>query len=164
MRAQPSQIHQDMYTALGATPNPIQVADVPSSLQNGVVKGYDNTLLYGKLANWADGIKYVTLSSHIYQGAVIAWCKPWFDKLPADLKAALMKPDPKLEDTGLKLVRAFNDRLMPEQYKKAGIELKPLAAGDKAALKAALASVETKFRASASASGKKLLDLLKANR
>jgi TRAP-type C4-dicarboxylate transport system substrate-binding protein len=164
MRSQPSQLHQDMYNALGATPNPIQVAEVPSSLQNGVVKGYDNTLLYGKLANWADGIKYVTLSSHIYQGAVIAWCKPWFDKLPADIKAALLRDDPKLEETGLKLVRAFNDNLMPAQYKKAGIELKPLAAGDKAALKGALASVEMKFRASASAQGKKLLDLLKASR
>ncbi len=171
MRSQPSQTHQDMYTALGATPNPLQVADVPTSLQNNVVRGFDNTLLYGKLANWVtdvndpgtDGIRYVTLSSHIYQGAVVAWCKPWFDKLPADVQAALTKDDPALEATGLKLVRAFNDKLMPQQFKKLGIQMKELSAGEKAAFRNALSSVEARFLKSVP-SGKELLDKLKSNR
>lgn len=164
MRSQPSDIHKLMYTTLGATPNPLQVADVPTSLSNGVVSGYDNTLLYGKLANWVDNISYVTMSGHIYQGAVVAWCKPWFDKLPADLKAALTKDDPKLEETGLKLVRAFNDKLMPGQYKKNNVQMKELSAAEKAAFRKALAPVETGFAAKTSAAGKKLLETLKANR
>jgi TRAP-type C4-dicarboxylate transport system substrate-binding protein len=164
MRSQPSDIHKAMYTALGATPNPLQVSEVPSSLQNNVIMGYDNTLLYGKLANWADGIKYVTLSAHIYQGAVVAWCKPWFDKQPADVQKALTKADPQLEETGLKLVRAFNDKLMPAQYKKMGIEMKELTGAQKDAFRKALQSVEAKFLASTSAKGKELLAKLKASR
>lgn len=171
MRSQPSKIHQDMYTVLGATPNPLQVADVPTSLQNNVVSGFDNTLLYGKLANWvtdvndsgADGVRYVTLSSHIYQGAVVAWCKPWFDKLPADIQAALTKEDPTLEATGLKLVRAFNDKLMPAQYGKLGIQMKELSASEKAGFRTALAPVEKKF-IEAVPSAAELLKILKANR
>jgi len=171
MRAQPSKVHQDMYSALGATPNPLQVADVPTSLQNNVVRGWDNTLLYGKLANWvtdvndpgADGIRYVTLSGHIYQGAVVAWCKPWFDKLPADIQAALTKEDSAMETTGLKLVRAFNDKLMPSQYAKLGIKMKELSASEKSGFRSALTSVESKFIA-ATPSAKELLNILKANR
>ncbi len=164
MRSQPAKNHLAMYKALGATPSPIQVAEVPTSLANNTVTGYDNTLLFGKLANWADNIKYVSLSGHIYQGAVIAWCKPWFDGLPADLQAILTKSRPKLEKVGLKLVRAFNDKKMPSQYADAGIEVKSLSGGQKAAFKSATASVESEFRGATTEAGRKLLDSLKNNR
>ena len=167
MRSQPAGVHKAMYTALGATPNPLQISDVPTSLTNNVVDGYDNTLLFARLANWADGITYVTLSNHIYQGAVIAWCKPWFDTLPPDLQTLLTKRDAQtatVEKTGLDLVRAFNDKLMPEQYKKAGKQLKELTPAERTALKTALASVEAGFRSSTTPKGVELLDLLKKSR
>lgn len=167
MRSQPAGVHKAMYTALGATPNPLQIADVPTSLTNNVVDGYDNTMLFARLANWSDAITYVTISNHIYQGAVIAWCKPWFDKLPPDLQQILTVRDDKtatLEKTGLDLVRVFNDKLMPEQYKKAGKQLKELTPAERSALKAALAPVEASFRSTASPKGVELLDLLKKSR
>jgi len=167
MRSQPAGVHKAMYTALGATPNPLQISDVPTSLTNGVVDGYDNGILFARLANWSDAITYVTMSNHIYQGAVIAWCKPWFDKLPPDLQQILTVRDEKtatLERTGLDLVRVFNDKLMPEQYKKAGKQLKELTPAERAAFKKALAPVEATFRSTASPKGIELLDLLKKSR
>ena len=167
MRSQPANVHKEMYRLLGATPNPLQISDVPTSLTNNVVDGYDNTLLFARLANWADAVTYVTLSNHIYQGAVIAWCKPWFDTLPPDLQAAITKRDAQtatLEKTGLDLVRVFNDKLMPEQYKKSGKQFKELTPAERAAFKTALAGVETSFRKSASPKGVELLDLLKRSR
>ena len=74
--------------ALGAKPNPIAVPNVPESLANGVVSGYDNTLLYAFATQWYKEIKYVTMSSHIYQAAAVVWCKKWFDKLPSDRRTA----------------------------------------------------------------------------
>jgi len=167
MRSQPSTVHKAMYSALGATPNPLQISDVPTSLTNGVVDGYDNTLLFARLANWTESIKYVTMSNHIYQGAAVVWCNAWFKDLPPELKTILTKRDAEVattEQTGLKLVRVFNDKLMPAQYKKANKEVKELSSGERAALKAALASVETGFEKSTSEQGRKLLKLLKSNR
>ncbi len=167
MRSQPSTVHKAMYSALGATPNPLQISDVPTSLTNGVVDGYDNTLLFARLANWTESIKYVTLSNHIYQGAAVVWCNAWFKGLPPELKTILTKRDAEVattEATGLKLVRVFNDKLMPAQYKKAGMEIKEISAAERAALKTALAGVETGFEKSTSEQGRKLLKLLKSNR
>lgn len=164
MRSQPAKHHLAMYKALGATPNPIQVAEVPGSLANGTATGYDNTLLFADLAGWASEIKYVTVSDHIYQGASVAWCKSWFDRLPVDLQAILAKPRPKLEQVGLGLVRIFNDKKMPEKYEADGIQMKKLSADQKAVFKKATAGVTTEFRAETTDDGRKLLDLLEASR
>jgi len=164
MRSQPARHHLDMYQALGATPNPIQVAEVASSLANGIVGGYDNTLLYADLANWSAEIRYVTLSSHIYQGALVAWCKGWFDGLPADIQAILTKPRPQLESVGLQLVRVFNDRRMPEKYKQMGIQMATHTPAQRAVFRDTTAGVERAFRGRTTDDGRQLLDLLKRAR
>ncbi|MFO0751274.1 MAG: TRAP transporter substrate-binding protein [Myxococcota bacterium] len=171
MRSQPSALHKAMWTALGATPKELQVADVPDSLEHDVVQGYDNTLLFARLATWSDHIGYVTLSSHIYQGALVVWCKPWFDKLAPELQAVMARPDPrapskatvadpKLEESGLKLVRVFNDKLMPEQYKALGKQLRTLTAEERAAFVAKLGAVTADFVAKTSDEGKRLVEIL----
>lgn len=167
VRSQPSKVHTAMYSALGATPHPLQISDVPTSLESGKVVAYCNTLLFARLANWSDKIKFVTISNHIYQGAAVVWCEPWFKTLPKDLQDVLTKRDDvseKLETTGLQLVRAFNDRLMPQQYKDAGKEIYTLTEVEKGVLKKALAPVEAVFLKDASPEGKELLALLKAKR
>lgn len=164
MRSQPATHHLDMYKALGATPSPIEVADVPTALSSGMVSGYDNTLLFGDLANWTESVKYVTISKHIYQGALVAWCKGWYDELPSDLQAVLVKPRPTLEPLGLKLVRIFNDKKMPAKYKSAGIQLYELSAAERGAFKAKTRVVWDKFLGRTSADGKKLLGLLEKSR
>lgn len=161
MRSQPSALHEAMWQALGAVPQKIQVADVPSSLDRDVVAGYDNTLLFARLSTWSEHIRYVTLSAHMYQGAVIVWCKPTFEKLPPEIQAALTKPDAKLEDSGLKLVRVFNDKLMPEQYKTKGIELVAWTADQRAAFVAKLAPITADFEAKTSPAGKRLLEVMR---
>lgn len=160
MRSQPSKVHVAMWKALGAEPKELQVADVPTSLASGVIAGYDNTLLFARLAGWTEAITHVTLSSHVYQGAVVVWCKPWFDALPADLQTVVRKPDPKLEESGLKLVRVFNDKLMPKQYEAQGKLFRTLTSDERAVLEAKLAPVNDAFAASATPDGKRLLAAL----
>lgn len=162
MRSQPSDLHRAMWRALGAEPKELQVADVPASLASNVVSGYDNTLLFARLAAWSDAISHVTLSAHVYQGAVVVWCKPWFDALPADLQAIVRKPDPKLEESGLKLVRVFNDKLMPKQYEAQGKLFKALTTEERQAFKAILQPVVDGFTAATTPDGKRLLEALRS--
>jgi TRAP-type transport system periplasmic protein len=163
MRAQPAKPHVDMYKALGASAATIAVGEVTSSLANDVVTGYDNTLLYAYATQWHKEVKYVTKSAHIYQAAVVTWCKPWFDTLPADLQKIVLGVKPEDVKKGRAAVRAMNKRLVSE-YAKSGVEVHEPSAAEKAAFKKATSGVHAKFLGSASAKGKELYNLLKSNR
>ena len=163
MRAQKAMPHIAMYKALGASAQTLAVSEVTTSLANGVVNGYDNTLLYAFATQWYKEIKFVTLSAHIYQAAVVVWCKKWFDKLPPDLQKVVMTVPPGEEQKGRRMVRAMN-RLLKSKYISGGVQIKSLSGGQKAAFKRATAGVEAKFRATTSGMGRKLLQVLKSAR
>ncbi|HNH47819.1 MAG TPA: TRAP transporter substrate-binding protein DctP [Myxococcota bacterium] len=90
MRSQENPVHIEMYKAFGATPVPIPTTEVLTSLQTGVVEGYDNTPLFAFAAQWTSGTKYFSVTRHMYQPAAIVYNKTWFDALPADVKTALL--------------------------------------------------------------------------
>lgn len=167
MRSGTTSVSLATYRALGASPLSIDVADVPGKLVEGVVDGYDNTLLFGRLAQWSKEITFVTVSNHSYQAAGLVWCKTWLDGLPGDLQAILTRRDGKteeLETNGISLVRRFNDELMPRQYARAGKQVRALTTDERAAFKLALAGVEKDFVETTSPRGKELLALLKKPR
>lgn len=89
MRAQENNVHLAMYKAFGASPVPIPTTEVLTSLQTGVVDGYDQTPLYASAAQWVSNTKYYTLTNHIYQPAAIVVNKAWFDSLPADIQKVI---------------------------------------------------------------------------
>lgn len=163
MRAQPAMPHVEMYNALGASASTIPVGEVTSSLANGVVSGYDNTLLYAFATQWHKEVKYITKSAHIYQAAVVVWCKPWFDAQPEAVRNLIRHVPAGEEKKGRAAVRAMN-KVLEKQYANSGVQIKELSAAAKAKFKAATSGVEKKFLGKASADGKKLLELLKANR
>jgi tripartite ATP-independent transporter DctP family solute receptor len=90
MRAQENPVHVEMYKAFGASPVPIPVTEVLTSLQTGVIDGYDNTPLFAFAAQWTSATKYYSLTNHIYQPAAIVYNKAWFDALPPDLQQIVM--------------------------------------------------------------------------
>jgi C4-dicarboxylate-binding protein DctP len=163
MRAQPAQPHVDMYKALGASAATIAVGEVTSSLANDVVSGYDNTLLYAYATQWHKEVKYVTKSAHIYQAAVVTYCKAWFDTIPPDLQKVLLNAKASDVKKGRAAVRAMNKRLITE-YAKSGIQIHNLTASEKAAFKKVTAGVHQRFLSNASAKGKELYQLLTSSR
>jgi TRAP-type transport system periplasmic protein len=82
MRSQESDVHLHMYRAFGASPVPISVTEVLSSLQTKMVDGFDNTPLFTFAASWYQGVQHYSLVEPIYQPGVVVANKPWFDKLP----------------------------------------------------------------------------------
>jgi TRAP-type C4-dicarboxylate transport system substrate-binding protein len=163
MRSQPAMPHVEMYKALGAGASTISVGEVSSSLANGVVTGYDNTLLYAYATQWHKEVEYVTLSAHIYQAAIIVWCKPWFDKQSPELQKLLTAIPAGEEELGRKSVRMMNKRLK-DQYTKAGVKVLELSSAARSAFKQATSGVRDIFLGKTSAKGKQLLQILESNR
>lgn len=117
MRSQESIIHLDTYKAFGASPVEMAVPEVLAALQTGTVDGYSNTPLFSFSTSWYSGIDAYAYTKHIYQPGILVYSKKWFDTLPADLKAILIKRDEEKE--GFRLVRTLNQPLL-DNLKAAG--------------------------------------------
>ncbi len=162
MRSQPSEPHKKMYSALGAAASTIAIGELKQSLDNGVVTGFDNSFIYTYATGLHKEIKYVTLSKHIYQPAIVAWCDKGLGAKAAqypDLLKIITDVPQAWEAEGRKAVRVMNNTIIPTQFKKAGIVIKSLGAGDLARLKSATSGVLGKLKKSAK--GRELLTILK---
>jgi len=158
MRAQPSYVHTSMYKAFGAAANPMPAPEVPGALSSGVVDGYDNSLLYAYATQWYSNIKYLTLSSHIYQPAVITFCKKVYDKIPPEMQKVMLAKAAKIEKAGRSMVRSGN-RAALKQHSAKGVAVEKQK--NPAAFQRKARAVWAEF-ARKTPNGKKLLALAKA--
>ncbi len=112
MRSQESPAHLGMYRALGAQAESIPVPEVLGALQTGMVDGFDNTALFSAATGWYEGVKFYTISQHIYQPAAIIYSKTFMDSLPADLQAVVLGDAHAESLAGRGAVRAMRDDLL----------------------------------------------------
>ena len=112
MRSQENDVHIAMYKAFGASPVPIPTTEVLTSLQTGVVDGYDQTPLYASAAQWLSNTKYYTLTNHIYQPAAIVVNKAWYDALPPDIQKIIIGVRADLMGKMRKEIRALHPILV----------------------------------------------------
>ena len=93
-RSQEAVAHVEAYKALGASPVTIDVANTMTSLQTGVVDGFDNTPLFAMATTWYQGLdddeRNLILSKHSYQPGIVVYSKKWFDTLPKDIQEILL--------------------------------------------------------------------------
>jgi len=160
MRSQESKVHIEMWKALGAAPVPISTPEVLSALQTGVVDGFDQTALFAFAASWYQGVKHWTVSDHIYQPAVVAYSKVWFDKLPKDIQDKLIADGPGQTAYGRKLIRSMNEPLL-DNLGAAGVTVYKPSSAEKEAFSKVLAPLAARVRSHLGASGWELLDLIK---
>jgi tripartite ATP-independent transporter DctP family solute receptor len=112
MRSQESPVHLEMYRAFGASPTPIPITEVLTSMQTGVIDGYDNTPLFAMAAQLTSATKYFTVTQHIYQPAAIVYNKAFFDPLPQDQKDLLLSARKGLMQRMRKEIRALDPILL----------------------------------------------------
>ncbi len=161
MRSQESEAHVETYRALGASPVTLPVSEVISSLQTGVVEGFDNTAIITQALGWDQGIKFFTTSEHIYQPALIVMNKAWFESLSPEHQKAVRDAGLSLEAKGRKLVRDLAPILL-QNFKERGVEVCELTAAERAAFKEATKGVWDLRAKKASPKGMQLLELLRA--
>ena len=131
MRSQESPAHLGMYRALGAQAESIPVPEVLGALQTGMVDGFDNTALFSAATGWYEGVKYYTISQHIYQPAAIIYSKAFMDSLPADLKAVVLGDAHAESLAGRGAVRAMRDDLLAN-FREAGLTVYEMTEAERA--------------------------------
>jgi TRAP-type C4-dicarboxylate transport system substrate-binding protein len=155
MRSQESGVHLEMYRAFGASPVPIPVTEVLTSMQTGVVDGYDNTPLFAQAAQWTSATKYYTLTNHVYQPAAIVFNKAWFDALsPAD-QAILLSARTGLAPQMRKEIRALHP-LLVENFAAMDVQVYTPTTAERAAFEPLAKIARDKYLATASAGEKAL--------
>lgn len=155
MRAQESPVHLAMYRAYGASPVPIPTTEVLTSLQTGVVDGWDNTILFAMAAQWLTATKYVTITNHIYQPAAIVFNKAWYDAQPSDVRAAITTSGTALIGSMRRMIRALQPELLAN-LPAMDVQTYTLTAAERATFDAPSKIARDTYMASASAGQKAL--------
>ncbi|MBP0598013.1 TRAP transporter substrate-binding protein [Herbaspirillum sp. LeCh32-8] len=75
-----------LFTALGASPSPINFNEVYSSLQTKLVEGQENPLAIISTARLYEVQKYCTMSNHVWDAYWILGNRRAFEKLPKDIQ------------------------------------------------------------------------------
>jgi len=120
MRSQESPVHLAMYKALGTQAISMPVPEVLGALQTNMVDGFSNTPLFTAATGWYEGVKYFTITHHIYQPAAIIYNKEFYDSLPEDLQAILIGDRAAETRKGRDGVRAMTPELL-DMFRETGI-------------------------------------------
>jgi TRAP-type C4-dicarboxylate transport system substrate-binding protein len=91
IRVLASPFQMEQMTRLGATGVPLTLGDVLPALQQGTLDGALGSLPVFTALQYQGSAKYMTETFHSYIFSVAMLSKKWFDTLPADLQAAVMK-------------------------------------------------------------------------
>ncbi len=110
MRINSSKVNQSIMRSVGAIPQSMAFSEVYQALQTGVVDGADGNLSNLYTQKQYEVQKHVTLTNHTYSGYVVVVNKPFWEKLPADVRTEL--------DAAMKEATAYNTRIAVEDDAK----------------------------------------------
>jgi len=161
MRSQEALVHLETYRALGASPVPIDVTNVLTSLQTGVVDGFDNTPLFAFATSWYQAAHHLALSRHAYQPGIIVYSKRWFDGLPADIQEVLRNVPQDMVQEGRTNVRRM-DPILIRNLERYGLEVHEPSSAERASFAAATHTVADRVATKVGPGGRDLLRAIRA--
>ena len=91
IRVPVSPLWTSMFQALGASPISINFAEVYSALQTKIAEGQENPLSLIQIAKLYEVQKYVSMTSHMWDGFWMLGNKKSFTSLPADMQAIIAR-------------------------------------------------------------------------
>ncbi|MBC5809524.1 MAG: TRAP transporter substrate-binding protein [Candidatus Eremiobacteraeota bacterium] len=86
IRVSPGKIRIDTFKSLGASPTPISLSELYTSLQTHVVDAQENPLILIEQQKFYEVQKYVSLSNHIWSGYWTLVNQDAWKRLPADIQ------------------------------------------------------------------------------
>jgi TRAP-type transport system periplasmic protein len=86
IRVPPGQLYTSTFRMLGAAPTNINLAETYSALQTGLVSGQENPLVVFESGKFFEVQKYVSMTSHIWDGTWLFANGTAWKALPADLQ------------------------------------------------------------------------------
>ncbi len=144
-RSQESRVHIAFWKALGAPATPISITELFNALQMGIVDATENSLVMLSATGVWETLKYLTLSYHIYQPAVIVINKKAWEAIPEEYRKISEEEFIWAENRVRELMRAFEPELL-EAYRKKGFQINPLTPEEKAEFIRQTAGVKEQFR------------------
>jgi tripartite ATP-independent transporter DctP family solute receptor len=90
LRAPPSPIQISLWKAIGAAPTAMNFSELYTALQTGVVDGQESPVSLAKTTRLYEVQKYLSLTSHLWDGWYVLINPKAFRKLPPDLAGLLM--------------------------------------------------------------------------
>jgi len=91
LRVLASSFEEEEVRRLGATPVALSLGDVMPALQQGTIDGTLAAITTFTPLKYYDAAKYLTETGHYYVFSVTELSKKWFDTLPADLQAIVLR-------------------------------------------------------------------------
>jgi tripartite ATP-independent transporter DctP family solute receptor len=89
IRVSPGKIRIDTFTSLGASPTPIALNELYTSLQTHVVDAEENPLLLIEQQKFYEVQKFVSMSNHIWSGYWTLFNQDVWKRIPGDLQAII---------------------------------------------------------------------------
>lgn len=89
IRIMDSPTYVRMFSSLGAIPTVTSMGELFTALQQGAVDGQENPLSTIARRKFDEVQKYLILTHHSYSPLIFGANKPFFDRLPADVKKAI---------------------------------------------------------------------------
>lgn len=91
IRTMSNPVHMEIVRSLGGSPTPVPWTDVYTSLQSGVVDGQENSISTFRIPRLEEVQKYMITDGHVYAVLAIFISEKFYQKLPADLKKAVLE-------------------------------------------------------------------------
>lgn len=87
IRLQPNETHLATFRALGANPVAMDVKELYSALEQGVIDGQENPFAIINVAGYPEVQEYVSNTGHFFDFISVVANKAWFDGLDEDTRA-----------------------------------------------------------------------------
>lgn len=130
------------FRALGAEANPLPFPQVYGALQAGLFDGQENPIATIRSARFAQVQKFLTLSGHVYDPAVIVMAAELAEELPAEDRAILLAAA-KIGAAASRAFAAAAEVSGVAALQQAGMQVQP--AIDRARFSAAMAAAAPEF-------------------
>lgn len=91
IRLQPNETHLATFRALGANPVAMDVKELYSALEQGVIDGQENPFAIINVAGYPEVQKYVSNTGHFFDFISVVGNRKWFDSLDAASQEMIRK-------------------------------------------------------------------------
>ena len=159
VRSQNAIPHMEFWKKVEANAVPIEVPEVLSALNTGVVEGFDNTALFTLAAEWQTAIKHFSITEHIYQPAAVVYSSKFWKKMNEEQRKILMGPGNKMAPPSRAAVRALGGELT-EILKGMGINVYKLSESERGEFKKVIGDLQKEIVAKLGGDSKKIYDLI----
>jgi tripartite ATP-independent transporter DctP family solute receptor len=140
IRMQPNETHLATFRAIGANPTPLDIKELYSALQQGVVDGQENPYPIIRGNRFFEVQKYLSDTGHFFDFIILIANKQKFDALSADGQKAVMEASKQTVDKQRKMAEEAEAAAFAE-LKEKGMQFDPLPPETRAELLKASAGV-----------------------